>query len=422
MPVDVSALAPAFARLVGAAVTDDVADRERDQVEVLLADAARVQGLVEAVRLAATNRLQVLADSTGLLDPEQILGQLGRTSRRDVSQTIRRAHATNAIPQLATALADGDVSVTHLDAVSNALTRLEPDQRDLLAAEGDWITTVASRSTPDELARALALRVRQLCVDDGIARFERQRRATTLRHWTDQITGMMCLYGEFDPETGARITAAIHATVEQLFHDTTPDTCPDDDRKQGHLRALAVARLLEGTPNGSPSRPTFVVVIDQQTLWNGLHATSRIEIAGDVELPVETLRRHACLADIIPVVLDGNGVAVDVGRSRRLATPAQRHALRAMYPRCAIHGCTVAFDNCEPHHILYWRHGGPSDLANLIPLCSKHHHLAHEGGWQLSLRPDDRLLTVTLPDGTTLANPPPHAKTLSADRPCPCAC
>ena len=256
MPVDVSALAPAFARLVGAAVTDDVADRERDQVEVLLADAARVQGLVEAVRLAATNRLQVLADSTGLLDPEQILGQLGRTSRRDVSQTIRRAHATNAIPQLATALADGDVSVTHLDAVSNALTRLEPDQRDLLAAEGDWITTVASRSTPDELARALALRVRQLCVDDGIARFERQRRATTLRHWTDQITGMMCLYGEFDPETGARITAAIHATVEQLFHDTTPDTCPDDDRKQGHLRALAVACSREhptGHHRGPPS-------------------------------------------------------------------------------------------------------------------------------------------------------------------------
>jgi hypothetical protein len=118
----------------------------------------------------------------------------------------------------------------------------------------------------------------------------------------------------------------------------------------------------------------------------------------------------ACTADIIPVVLDGNGVCVDVGRTRRLATTAQRRALRAMYPRCAMHGCHVGFDQCELHHIQYWRNGGATNMGNLAPLCSKHHHLAHEGGWHLSLHPTTRILTVTLPDGSTLANPPPMAR------------
>ncbi len=45
-------------------------------------------------------------------------------------------------------------------------------------------------------------------------------------------------------------------------------------------------------------------------------------------------------------------------------------------------------------------------VVNLIPLCSKHHHAAHEGGWQLTLHPD-RALTIVYPDGTTQTTGPP---------------
>jgi Domain of unknown function (DUF222) len=394
--------------------------------------------LTESVRLAATVRLEQIADQTGGLDPEQVLARTGHTSRRNAGQTVRRAGVSKTVPQLGAALARGEISGSHLDAVANTLARLDPDQRQLLTAEGDWICALATQSGPEDLARALARRARQLVDDDGIARFERQRRATTLRHWTDPASGMVCLHGEFDPETGARFIAALHSATERLFHDAVPDTCPTDDRKQGHLRALALLHLIgvgprangdtatdtdsgsnspgsggavSGASRGTGSRPEFIVVIDHDTLWNGLHEHSRVEVTGGVELPVETLRRMACIADIIPVVLNGAGVAVDVGRAQRLATADQRRALRAMYRSCAIHGCNVSFDNCQPHHLVYWHHGGPSDLANFVPLCSKHHHLAHEGGWTLTMQPDDRVLTVTLPDGTSLANPPPLART-----------
>ncbi|MCB1134438.1 MAG: hypothetical protein KDN05_25205, partial [Verrucomicrobiae bacterium] len=37
---------------------------------------------------------------------------------------------------------------------------------------------------------------------------------------------------------------------------------------------------------------------------------------------------------------------------------------------------------------------------NLIPLCSRHHHVVHEGGWTLELA-SDRTLTIRQRDGRT---------------------
>jgi hypothetical protein len=108
-------------------------------------------------------------------------------------------------------------------------------------------------------------------------------------------------------------------------------------------------------------------------------------------------------------VLGGDGVALDVGRAKRIATRHQRRAMRTMYSTCAIHGCGVAFELCHLHHIKYWNNGGFSDLHNFLPLCNRHHHAVHEGGWLLHLA-TDRTLTVTLPDGNTRANPPPYAR------------
>ncbi|NNE13173.1 MAG: HNH endonuclease, partial [Ilumatobacter sp.] len=56
---------------------------------------------------------------------------------------------------------------------------------------------------------------------------------------------------------------------------------------------------------------------------------------------------------------------------------------------------------CRIHHIhWWWKHHGPTNLDNLIPLCEQHHHLVHEGGWNLTMTPD-RTATWTRPDGQT---------------------
>lgn len=236
-----------------------------------------------------------------------------------------------------------------------------------------------------------------------------------MRGWIDPETGMYRLSGEFDPESGARLRRRLQRMVETLFHDTVPDTCPDDDRKHGHLTALALLELVTGSDRGAtgarsgPGRAEFLVVIDQQALWHGVHSDSRIEVDGGFDLPLETLRRWACMADIIPVVLGSDGVVCDLGRATRIASPAQRRAMRVMHSTCSVPGCCVAFDACQLHHVTYWRNGGRTDLDNFVPLCSRHHRCAHEGGWKLHLDSHGQILTITLPDGNTRANPPPYA-------------
>lgn len=110
------------------------------------------------------------------------------------------------------------------------------------------------------------------------------------------------------------------------------------------------------------------------------------------------------------MILGEDGVPINVGRTHRTATRAQRRALRTIYRHCAHHGCDVTFDRCEIHHIDWYEHGGNTDLANLLPLCSRHHHLVHEGGWTLHLTPD-RTLTITRPDGTHHATTRPDIAT-----------
>jgi hypothetical protein len=123
------------------------------------------------------------------------------------------------------------------------------------------------------------------------------------------------------------------------------------------------------------------------------------ETADAHPIPPAAVRRLACDADLIPVVLDGHGHTLDVGRARRTATPAQRTALRAMYRTCGHPHCTVRFGDCEIHHVTPWHPTGRSDLDNLLPLCGQHHHLVHEGGWRLTLDPD-RTIHLQRPDGT----------------------
>jgi hypothetical protein len=138
-----------------------------------------------------------------------------------------------------------------------------------------------------------------------------------------------------------------------------------------------------------------------------------IEGAHGGTLPVEMVRKLACDADIIPVVLGGDGVVLDLGRSRRLATADQRRALRVMYPTCAVPGCSTRFNACQIHHLEFWtRDGGRTDLAVQAPLCSSHHADVHLGRITIELVGETRAITVRARDGTVVAhaNGPPRRR------------
>lgn len=103
-----------------------------------------------------------------------------------------------------------------------------------------------------------------------------------------------------------------------------------------------------------------------------------------------TLERLACGSAMTSVLHDGNGRPVHVGRGRRHASRTQRLALQAQWGGlCAVAGC--GRPATIPHHVVWWRHGGGTDLHNLVPLCHHNHHDIHTGRKTLRLRDGRRI-------------------------------
>jgi hypothetical protein len=381
------------------------------------ADASTVRSGLVAVREA---RAWLDAQQAGLvaqLDavssfPESAIADADRCSLGTATRTKERSATLAATPRLADALGDGTITAGHVDALTRTSARLDPGQREELLERADGLVAVAAAATVDEFRRRLDLEAKRLQKDDGMDRLDRQRRNTRLSTWVDG-EGMWNLRGRFDPVAGVKIAAKLDTAVETLFAEAVPDTAPADPiERQHHLRALALARLVDGSATGSrPGRGEFLAVIDADAPGPG----PVVDWSIPVEIPARIVAELAGDADILAVVVR-NGVVLhapdelNLGRTTRLANRAQRRALRGLYRGCAIPGCSVAYDRCELHHVVWWRHGGHTDLDNLIPICTSHHGKVHHDGWIVALGPN-RELTLTLPDGTVHSTGPPHRRT-----------
>jgi hypothetical protein len=95
----------------------------------------------------------------------------------------------------------------------------------------------------------------------------------------------------------------------------------------------------------------------------------------------------------------------DLGRTHREANLALRELLGTLDgERCRFPGCTRR-KNLHAHHVVYWADGGPTDLDNLVLVCSRHHTLIHAQGFSLVLHPDRRL-DVRTADGVAIVHHP----------------
>jgi len=365
------------------------------------------RGVLDAHELVVLARLDEIATEQPVF-PEDELAKAGKTNLNKSSKVRKRKQACDDIPQLADALANGDTTADRVDTFANATHGLSPDERERVAEHGDAIAHAAANSTERQYRDTIERIIGQARHDDGLDQLARQRRATRLRWWTGS-DGMWNLTGTFDPVRGTELEGRIRNAIETLFHGATPDDTPTDPlERQHHLAALALLALSEG--KGTSGLPDITVLIDEHTLLDGRrHEHSTVDAGlGRFGLPIETIRRWACLGTVTPVVVAADGVRLFLGRETRLANRAQRRALRALYRTCAL--CDVPFEHTQAHHVSwYGQHRGTTDIDNLLPLRSRHHHLVHEGGWQLTLAPD-RTLTITRPDGTITTTGPPRAR------------
>ncbi|MDQ3738388.1 MAG: HNH endonuclease [Actinomycetota bacterium] len=395
-----SAAVPGAVEAMTELAATDISGCDGDELERVVMLGRRVRCHLDTIDVQIARRSDQLCDQ-GHGDPAPIvLGDGGRRTAREARAAAKRAKVCDQLPALEAALADGDVTAAHVDAVAQLAEGLDQQGSERLADVAEALVADATRQPIATFERGCRELKDQLSVDEGVDRFERQRANTKARKWINVTTGMYHLHAELDPESGANVFGALDAHTATLRKRSNASTGDGADRVAlEHVEAQALVELVTGARSVDRRLPEVSVLIDYHTLLGGLHDQSICELSDGTALPPATVRRLACEATIIPICLGGDPARLDVGREARFANRAQRRALRAMYRSCGHPGCDVAFDRCDIHHVDAWEHFGPTDLANLIPLCSRHHHTVHEGGWTLILAAD-RTITLHRPDST----------------------
>lgn len=407
----------------------DPAAADRDEIATLVSTATKMRAWLDAYEVRCARRTGELA-AVGRSEPVgSMFARTGQRSGKDAAKVNDRNMVCDQLDSFEDALVDGSISAGHLDGVAAAMRDLDDATRAEFTAASPELLDAAVTESVDTFARHCRDLSRHLVASRATSdaeELDRQRDASNVRRWVDKVTGMCHTHAELDPIRDAALSSAIDAELARLQRVDGNAGTPWNQLKVNafvtavtngvtrrrraapdHATDVVGAGVERGAVDGEAADdavhalrvPEITILTDYRTLVEGLHDHGVCETEDGIPIPVSTLRRLCCDAEIIPVVLGTDGVPLDMGRSIRTANRAQRRALRAMYRTCAHPDCTVAFSACTAHHIRWWwKHLGRTDIANLIPLCEKHHHLVHEGGWTLNMT-HDRTTTWTRPDG-----------------------
>lgn len=192
----------------------------------------------------------------------------------------------------------------------------------------------------------------------------------------------------FDPTLSAE-----QIPRSQLDTGMPPDPLPlpdEDPRTKAQLLLDVLIWLCAAAINGESINGTDGVLSET----GGLHATINVTIdylsllgrldkagitAHGMPIAAANVRRMACNADIIPAVLGTKGELLDLGRTSRGFSKAQRKALAIRDRGCTVPGCHRSAATSEAHHVKPWSEGGETSVDNGLLICEYHHLQVHAG-------------------------------------------
>lgn len=180
-----------------------------------------------------------------------------------------------------------------------------------------------------------------------------------------------------DDEGAAIIDAAVDALAKPKPDQETRER---DRRTPAARRADALLDLVSravDAPDGVPrqAKTTLVVTMNLEVL-EGRCRGAGLTPAGEV-LTAETVRRLACDAQVVPVVLGSRGEILDQGQAVRLFNRAQVRHLWLRDQHCTFPGCSKPAAWTDAHHLVHWADGGASETRNAALLCRAHHTVVH---------------------------------------------
>ena len=388
----------------------------RDKADVLVR-LTRLVDRVEGLRLRVMAASMDVADIEGAPTVAAWLAPRTRATTRSLHGREQLARSLDRRWQhVGHGVAAGTVSLAQAEVIVRALETLDAPSagervdRELLATAEQHLVDKAADFTPPAL-RALGERILEVICPEQYDDHERQA-LLAAEHRASAATrlslhargdGSVDLRARIPEATAARLQTYLEAFTAPrrqastrplanggegpLIDETDGRRVPADQRRGQAFCALLEAVDPDRLPLHGGTATTVVVTIP----YDGLASQTGIGTLGDgTRTSAGEARRLACGAGILPAVLGGHSEVLDLGRTRRLFTAAQRKALAITQPTCRADGCTVPSTWCEAHHNGDpWCRGGRTDLKDGLLLCSWHHHRIH----------DDRYLVQNTPDG-----------------------
>ena len=317
---------------------------------------------------------------------------------------------------VAAALAAGALSVSKARVIAYQLEELERDPEidaDVVNRAEQHLVSLAPDFTTSEIRRLAAKVVDVVAPWIGEERERKKLEAAERRalrrlslkfhNNPDGLEGVTELRARIPTTVAGRLRTYLEAfTAPRHLNTTNAATSIWTESALGeHVPyeqrlATAFCSMLETIdperlPIHGGTATSIVVTMSLDALRSGLgvgEATGGS--GGETSISAAQVRRLACTANIIPAVLGAKSEILDLGRSARLFSPAQRRAMAIRDKRCRAEGCSIPADWCEAHHYKQpWSHGGHTNLADGKLLCPRHHHRAH----------DTRYIVNELPNG-----------------------
>ena len=387
-----------------------------------IAEVDRAIARLESVKLtmvAAADRDQVGTES-GMTGTSAWLAAHTRSAGGKAAADVALATALDSsLPLTKEALSDGLVSTAHAAVIAGTTSRLPECLTDGERARIESsLVAQARRLNPGRLRRVArrALLAAERSAAEAEAHEDAELRAEEAR--AEAVT-RLTMHDNGDGTVTGRFTvpalagAILRKTIQQIasprrqtVQPTACEPAPDGggERRGRHVSpgqlgqgqgtdwaqryGAAFVELLEHLPTDrlhGKVAATVVVTVDHDRLKNSLGA-AHLDTGHD--LSASEARRLACSAGILPAVLNGSSLPLDLGRTNRFFSEAQRVALATTYDECAAEGCDRPYAWSELHHEDPWSQGGASDLRLAVPLCRWHHRRVHDSTFSHRVRTD----------------------------------
>jgi hypothetical protein len=371
---------------------------------------ARIDGLLDALRDAETDfrrSYSRILEVVNLLEEEkagavagfgtttQLLAGVLNLSKGEARTRVEHAALLTprrsltgqmlapSLPATAAELTAGAISPTHVRVIAAAMGRIPDGTHPETAAQAEQTLATAARRFDPSALGTIAERLLAHLDPDGPEPAEEPDVMRELRVRTGP-DGVVSLTGKLDVEGGARVLEVLGSlNGPRPPVEGVPDTRSESRRNADALVEAMTSLLDEGElPTRGGQRPHLVLTMDLNDLIDGL-GVATLDTGGC--LCAGEARRLGCDATIIPMVLGGDSMPLDVGRHQRLATAALRDALASRDQGCAFPACQRPPRYCHAHHIVSWLDGGETKLSNMCLLCEYHHTIVHRQGWHIRL-------------------------------------